>query len=249
MQKIRVSNLSLEQLYDSGQIFRWNRIDNDRYLLVSRDLSTEALQKGNDLYLFCSDRHIPFWSSYLDLDTNYEDIIQCGRGFHDDFLDEAMKYGSGIRILKQDLWEASLTFIISQNNNIPRIRSIINKLCALCGHFPDTADILSMDLSTAGLGYRDKYIKDAALKWPLSSDDSFCTICGIGKKVNSCIRLYGCHDLSSAPIDTWMKKIIHDEYNGSRPDWMHSTYAGVFQQYVFFYKRSLNSLITSGSLS
>jgi len=234
---IITDNLNLDQIADSGQVFRWKKLDVGRYLIPSGGHETEACQSGNELRLTCSGQDEPFWRSYFDLETDYGEIIRSCRLFHDTYLDEAMAYGSGIRIIRQDLWETVVTFLISQNNNIPRIRKIIDRLCRACGHFPAASEILQMDLSDKGLGYRDKYLKNAAQCFQNGMHDCFCSICGVGPKVESCIRLYGCHELSYAPVDTWIKRVISEDYDGRLPEWMTSPYAGVCQQYVFYYKR------------
>ena len=171
---------------------------------------------------------------------------------NDDFLKAAYEFGSGIRILRQDLWEVIISFIISQNNNIPRIKKSIEKLCnEVGGRFPSCYEILDMNLSDKGLGYRDKYLEDAASWWMWEGEYAesrlrqtkepkrhLLEVKGIGNKVADCICLFGLHHLDAFPVDTHIKKIIDREYDGELPDWAKSKYAGLFQQYMFYY--SLN---------
>ena len=162
-------------------------------------------------------------------------------------LKAAYEFGSGIRILRQDLWEVIISFIISQNNNIPRIRKSIEKICAeVDGRFPTCHEILDMDLSDKGLGYRDEYLIDAADWWiwedecPLVEEPKteLMKIKGVGEKVSNCICLFGMHQLDAFPQDVHIKRIIDREYDGKLSEWAESKYAGLFQQYLFYY--SLN---------
>ena len=198
-----------------------------------------------------------FWKHYFDCGTDYDAMETEGHGFRDPFLEQAMAAQSGMRILRQSLWEVMVSFIISQNNNIPRIRGSITKLCCAQGCFPTPQEILQLKLETCGLGYRDSYLR-AAAKWILQggaagpvfrpdkngelqqgekAGEKLREIEGVGPKVEACIRLYGLHDLSCCPMDTWMKRIVKEDYQGVRPAWMDSRHAGYFQQVSFAYKR------------
>ena len=170
---------------------------------------------------------------------------------NDDFLKAAYEFGSGIRILRQDLWEVIISFIISQNNNIPRIKKSIKRLCdENNGKFPEWYDLINMDLADKGLGYRDEYIRNAcyARATTFTDDDlesgyanakaQLMKIKGIGEKVANCILLFSLHYLDSFPVDTHIRKIIDREYDGELPDWAFGKYAGLLQQYLFYY--SLN---------
>ena len=96
-----------------------------------------------------------------------------------------------------------------------------------------------MDLSDKGLGYRDVYLKSAA-KWELDGKTDLMEIKGVGPKVYACIRLYGCHDMAYCPIDTWMKKLISEDYGGVMPAWMDDENAGYYQQLCFCHKRRIS---------
>ena len=168
---------------------------------------------------------------------------------NDNFLKAAYEFGSGIRILRQDLWEVIISFIISQNNNIPRIKKSIKLICDdTNGKFPDWCDLSNMNLSDKGLGYRDEYIRNAcyARATTFTDDDlesgyanakaQLMKIKGIGEKVANCILLFSLHYLDSFPVDTHIRKIIDREYGGELPDWAFGKYAGLFQQYLFYYE-------------
>ena len=141
-----------------------------------------------------------------------------------------------------------ISFIISQNNNIPRIRKSIEKICAENnGKFPEWYDLINMDLADKGLGYRDKYIRNACYTRATTFTDDdlesgyanakaqLMKIKGIGEKVANCILLFSLHYLDSFPQDVHIKRILDREYNGKLPDWAKGKYAGLFQQYLFYY--------------
>lgn len=205
------------------------------------------------------------WKKYFDLDTNYQYYID-----HidpdDAFLKAAVAAGDGIRILRQDIWETIVSFMISQNNNIPRIKKTIEGLCEFYGkghmeddgycwyEFPTPEDMKDIDeeaMQALGFGYRDKYIKklvenvlSGEINLDILTDETLedtdvenylKSIYGIGAKVASCIMLFGLHRIDSLPKDTWINKIIREEYNGKFPVDMYAGFVGVIQQYMFNY--------------
>ena len=106
--------MSLSQIADSGQCFRWNRTGDDRYEVIAIDRYISIVQKGNEFHLSCDEKEWEeIWSKYLDMDTDYSGITRSIEGSQDAYLKEALRYGSGIRILRQDLWETLISFIIS----------------------------------------------------------------------------------------------------------------------------------------
>ena len=253
-------NLDLTQIANSGQCFRWVRVNNKVWKFPIYDIWYKAWHdeiNHSKIHISNVDGREAdevLVNHYFDLDTDYRSIIN-EIPEDDDYLKQAAEKYYGIRILRQDLWETMVSFIISQNNNIPRIKKNIEKLCDKNdGMFPNRFELYKMDLSDIGLGYREEYLKNASLclwnRWQhlslqcvLENSDNLkeelMEIKGIGNKVADCICLFGLHRLDSCPIDTWMKKIIETRYNGIKPEWMSSKYAGVYQQYVFAYERSL----------
>lgn len=242
-------NFNLDQIYASGQVFRWekNKDEDESYWLYCFRRETKV--KQIDCKIFVSRYDIPYeFNDYFDLNTDYLEIETEVYHTHDKYLIKCYEHSKGIRILRQDLWEVLITFIISQNNNIPRIKKSVKALCSKC-HFPTPEELMEMDLSDKGLGYRDKYIKDACkhfmnpnyVKLLHDKDhnivrDALKDICGVGDKVADCVRLFGLHHLEAFPIDTHIKQVIDREYSGKMPDWVESKYAGVFQQYIFYYE-------------
>ena len=238
---VEIDHMNLHQIANSGQCFRWQQINDNTYKIPAFGKELTISQDGNTFILSCDENEWnSLWRNYFDLDTNYNEIENIIMESNDDFLKAAYEFGSGIRILRQDLWEVIISFIISQNNNIPRIKKSIEKLCdETDGRFPDWEELMSMDLSNKGLGYRDKYIVVACAWWTgvaSINKESLMKVKGIGKKVSDCVCLFGLHKLDSFPIDTHIQKIIDREYNGKLPEWAESKYAGLFQQYIFYYE-------------
>ena len=175
---------------------------------------------------------------------------------------EAAAFAPGIRILRQEPWEALCSFIISQNNHIPRIKGIIERLCQRLGaeipgtawHAFPTAERLAAcsleDLAPLRAGFRAKYLLDAARKVASGQVDlarvaaapveegrrELQTIFGVGPKVAECALLYGFHKTECFPLDVWMKRAMATLLPGRRPEEFGEN-AGLAQQYLFHYSR------------
>ncbi len=251
MYTTQIDHMHLNQIANSGQCFRWQQINDNTYNIPAFGKELTISQDGNTFILSCEeDEWNSLWRNYFDLETNYDEVENIIMESNDDFLKTAYRFGNGIRILRQDLWEVVISFIISQNNNIPRIKKSIEKLCdEVGGRFPDCWEISDMDLSDKGLGYRDKYLQDAVSWWMWEGEhvearlrnvkkpkEHLLEINGIGEKVGNCILLFGLHCLDAFPVDIHIKKIIDREYNGKMPEWANCKYAGLFQQYIFYYE-------------
>lgn len=259
----KIPNFNLEQIADSGQCFRWKKLEDNKYRIIAYGKCLLAVQDGETVYFNCDEEEFnSIWYKYFDMDTDYAAVI-AGIDKNDTFLMKAAEYAGGIRILNQELWEMVISYIISQNNNIPRIKKSIEKLCTTFGKaisddeysFPNVAELRGVNaemLSGMGLGYRDRYLADffenefdSVIK-ELSDKDYdeamkyLMSFNGIGKKVANCICLFALHKVEACPVDTWIQKIIDDEYSGVMPEWMQSKYAGIYQQYVFYYKRVIS---------
>ena len=245
------TNFNIHQIANSGQCFRWKWVEdwaNPHYEVPIYDFSSRVYDMGESIMV---DTEAPehLVRRYFDLDTDYSQII-LEIPEDDGFLKKAADTFSGLRILMQPLFETIVSFIISQNNNIPKIKKSIEILCEQNnGNFPGPTDMWRMHLSKCGLGYRQKYIEGLfpCLYSSFSEGDTYEEAMefyqkfnGVGPKVANCICLYGRHYLAACPVDTWMKKIIDKRYDGKLPKWMNSTYAGVYQQYCFCYERYLS---------
>lgn len=270
--KIRNKNFNIKQIAESGQCFRMNPITEKRYGLVAFDRYIELEQVEDDLIeISCDDAEFKnIWESYFHLDYDYGYIVEKLINGTDNFLKEAAAYGSGIRILRQDPFEAVISFIVSQNKNIPSIKKCIESICMVYGNkqadkitgkeyytFPAPevlAEAKREDLHDLKLGYRDEYIIAAAravcsgeidlnaLKL-CSHEDAVKTlksIKGVGDKVANCISLYGLHHIGAFPIDVWMKRVLAEYYDNKFDPETYHGYAGIVQQYMFYYIRHIH---------
>lgn len=256
-----VSDLDLAQTLDCGQSFRWEQEENGDFWGVAFDREVTARMCGGDLYIIGGkSEDSALWSDYFDLDFDYGEI-KAELSVLSPVLKDAAEYAPGIRILKQDGWEALCSFIISQNNNIPRIKGIIKRLCESFGDktedggytFPSAQRLAALsveDLAPLRSGFRAKYLIDAAQKVSLGevnlnevrimpideARQSLMKIKGVGPKVAECALLYGMHRLECFPMDVWMKRamaVLLPEFTIEDL----GRYAGIAQQYIFHYSR------------
>lgn len=267
----KIRNFSLSQIADSGQCFRMNRLDSGAYRVIAFGKYLESMDLGDGKFRFsCSeDEYQKVWSKYFDLHTDYQNIGSLIPP-DDAFLTAAIRFGRGMRILRQDPWETTVSFIISQRKNIPAIKTAIENLCRNFGTpmecdgnqyfaFPSAEQIACLttsDIARCSLGYRDKYVAAAAQKAAggginfsalLQADEETArtelkSFYGIGDKVANCILLFGLHKMNAFPEDTWINRIIASEYGGSFPRDRYAGYLGIIQQYMFYYGRSLEYL-------
>lgn len=260
-----INNFNLKQIAESGQCFRMLRLTDNKYSIIALGKYLEIEQHQNQFLFSCDEKEFNMiWLSYFDLLTNYQDYIDLIEP-QDSFLSTAANFGSGIRILKQDLWETIITFIISQNNNIPRIKKNIEQLCYCFGNketsasgkiyytFPSSktlAHLSIQQLKDIRLGYRDNYIIQIAKEIYsgsiclkklslMSYQEAYNTLIkykGIGKKVANCICLFGLYCIDAFPIDTHIKTILAQYYPNGFPLEKYKNCAGIIQQYMFYYK-------------
>lgn len=233
---IKCNNLNIKQIADSGQTFRWYKREG-HYVIVANHQAVSIKQLSDGIELDDEDL---IWEHYLDIKRDYHAIMIHYKG-KDDFLDAAMAYGSGIRILNQDPFETIMTFIISANNNIKRITSSVLALSNTFGTYLKTIDGVDYyDFPTpeqlrevsvesfrdCGVGYRDKYLYDCVhdvlnnnidLKAIKSLSDSELRLAlmrlkGVGEKVANCIILFAYARHEGFPVDTWIKKVLKEQY-------------------------------------
>lgn len=194
---------------------------------------------------------------YFDMESEYgkanEYLSQL-----DPNLEAAVRMFGGLRILNQDPWEVLVSFILSQNNNIARIRQMYSKLAETYGSsiggswqaFPTAIQMQGAteeELRKLGMGFRAPYLMDAIAKHTLLERVEaldfeqalalLMTIRGVGPKVGHCILLYGFHRMEAFPMDTWMKKVMLTWYPGKDSTYF-APYAGIAQQYLFHYART-----------
>lgn len=256
-----VTDLDLEQTLDCGQSFRWVRQQDGSFSGVAFGKSVNVSLDGTDLIIKNAvEADKKLWSDYFDLELDYGKIRGDISKIHP-VLGEAAKYAPGIRILRQEPYEALCTFIISQNNNIKRIKGIVQRLCESFGEplpdgqfaFPgaDTmARLTPEDLAPLRAGFRARYLCDAAKKVESGEVDlglcrtlgydearaELMKITGVGVKVADCTLLFGLHRVEAFPVDVWMKRAMEKLFPGMTAEDFGS-YAGIAQQYIFHYSR------------
>ena len=134
MISIELENFNIKQIMESGQCFRMDETDTDCFTVIAGKKYVEVRQKGQIVDFDCSQEDfLFFWIPYFDLDADYSRYIQSVNP-RDRYLCAAAQHGQGIRILRQDLWEMLITFLISQQNNIRRIRRCIESFCRMAGN-------------------------------------------------------------------------------------------------------------------
>lgn len=253
---------SLPLILDCGQAFRWSENNGDwSGVAMGKELT---VRQSGDSVLFLNktvDEVKEIWLDYFDLNRDYVEI--CETLSTDTHLKEACALYQGIRLLKQDEWEALCSFIISQNNNIPRIKGIISRLCETFGEklpcggysFPCAQTLAKLspdDLAPLRAGFRNKYIIDAAEKVASKEVDlealkgapaqeireTLMRIKGVGAKVAECTLLFGFGDVDAFPVDVWVRRVVSELYPNGLPECMAGV-SGIAQQYLFHWRRNL----------
>lgn len=265
MQSYTIDNLkdfNLDHIFTCGQCFRWEKQPDGSYTGIAFgrrvNMRVESSAYGERLTITpCTEEEFQkIWRPYLDLDRDYG-AIKAELSAGDPVMAEAAAHGYGIRILKQDLWETIVSFIISQNNNIPRIKGCIERLCALTGgpdDFPGPETLAQLtveDLAEVRLGYRAKYLVAAAQKVCAeglpTNEEEVLALPGVGPKVANCILLFGMGQHDRFPVDVWVRRVMHELYGINEKDTRAMTkYArehfgnlgGFAQQYLFHYIRN-----------
>lgn len=261
----KIDNFSIAGICRSGQCFRISEQENNSYHILAGDRYLEAVQEGRDCRFLCEEAEFEgFWKDYFDLETDYGNYIdQIDPA--DAYLQRASEFGSGIRILRQDLWEMIVSFLISQQNNIVRIRRCIQNICESYGEqrqnsrgdvyyaFPKPEALAGLgedDLKAYNLGYRSKYVVRAArdvvsgtfdltavsrMPYPRAREE-LLKLFGVGEKVADCICLFGLHQLQAFPVDTHIRQALQAHYEKGFPHERYNGFQGVLQQYVFYYE-------------
>ena len=247
IQKFEIKNqdsFKLKDIFECGQCFRWNEENDGSYTGVWKNNVVNVKQNGKDITFegVCLDGNIEDEVKYyFDLDRNYEDIKRELSNI-DENMSQSIKYGEGIRILNQDLWETIISFIISANNNIPRIKGIIERLSKAYGKeiefngniyytFPlpeDLKDVTVEEYRKLGLGFRDvrlyettkmvlekKIDLESLSQNPNTNEirEKLLELAGVGPKVADCILLFSTlKRFEVFPIDVWVRRVMNDLY-------------------------------------
>ena len=234
---------NLKDIFECGQCFRWNKETDESYTGIWKENVVNIKKDGND-YIFTGISKNNFEEEiieYFDLNRNYEEIKKDLSKI-DEYMENSIKYGEGIRILNQDLWETIISFIISANNNIPRIKGIIERLSASYGKklewkdrefytFPTPEELKNVTVEEyrkLGLGFRDIRLYETTQKIlnkeinleelcknPNTEEvrESLLTLSGVGPKVADCILLFSTlKRFEVFPIDVWVRRVINDLY-------------------------------------
>lgn len=268
-----VGNFSVFKTFDCGQCFRFDPVSDEKFayrvdgVAFGRSVSFAQYEEGRNLYIRSSEEDFySVWINYLALETDYDEIdqriINALSGADREHMCLAAEKSRGIRILKQDPWEALCSFIVSQNNNIPRIKKIINALCVTYGEdmggyysFPTAKALYEagedkiFELKT---GFRAKYIFDAAKKVYLgeleldkvslaesyeAAAEMLMSVSGVGPKVAACALLFGFGRMDAFPVDVWIKRVIEKRFPDGLDHKVFGENAGIAQQYLFYYER------------
>ena len=249
-----------EHTFECGQCFRWRRENDGSYSGVvsgafanllytpySGEKDRGAITIRSSLFADNPVRREKFWRNYLDLDRDYAAVKRM-LAANDKVMARAIEAGGGIRILNQEKWETLISFIISQNNNIPRIAGCIENLCRQFGarvggfgdveyySFPSVSDLARLDAEDLGvvkLGYRAKYIVDTAAmvsrdggvklesgdSLPVAEIESYLlSLPGVGPKVAGCVLLFAMKKMEVFPVDVWVRRVMSRFYGMDEND-------------------------------
>ena len=278
MKEIVISKefFNIKDTLDCGQIFRYYQHENG-YMVFSGEYACFVYENDDKTVIQFDDELQEYFYNFFDLGHDYSVPYNSAINEGVPILTISANMGKGIRILKQNSEEVLFSFIVSQNNHIPRIKKTIEKLCENLGDkksfkgvnyytFPTAKKILSKPkefYSNIGLGYRDTYFVSVANElvngFNLTSLNSLTTtelkaklikLKGVGAKVADCVSLFGFNRFDSFPVDTWIEKLYYEDFKGGEKDRNKMAQyfvnrfgenSGIYQQYLFYYKRSLEN--------
>ena len=223
-----------KDILECGQVFRYGLDKNNNYYVISKSYKATIIEK-QDCYEIISNNP-DYFISYFDLNTDYNKIKNYLR--QNKILSPMIDFANGIRILKADPMEMIFSFTISQNNNIKRIKKIIEKLCTLGSknadgyqNFPTIEELYNAPIefySSLGAGYRDKFLKNLSISLreinfnnlqQLPTDDLYkylISLNGVGPKVASCILLFGFGRTEKFPVDTWLEQVYYNHFSNEK---------------------------------
>lgn len=260
-----VDHFDLAQICKSGQCFRMCREAEGCYSVIAGNRRICVSQQGEVVDFYCEkDEFERFWKHYFDLEGDYAGYIRQIDPA-DAYLVQAAAFGSGVRILRQDLWEMIVSFLISQQNNIVRIRRCIDNICRNYGQYMEDGqgqgyyafpapEVLAAlgedDLKACNLGYRSKYVvrtarsvaagafdPEAVGRMPYeAAKEELLKLFGVGEKVADCICLFALHHLQAFPVDTHIRQALEAHYRQGFPKRRYQGMEGVMQQYIFYYE-------------
>ncbi|NLT40443.1 MAG: DNA-3-methyladenine glycosylase 2 family protein [Clostridiales bacterium] len=254
-------DFSAGKIFDCGQCFRWVRSPDGSWTgsALGRVLRLRE-EEGSVIFECGKEEFLGVWHDYFDLGRDYAALRK--RLSVSEYMERACGFGAGIRILRQDAWEALCTFIISQCNNIARITGIVDRLCRIFGDeqeggfcsFPGPERLCGLserDLEPLRAGYRASYIISAARSVASgalelealrscdaeTAEAALTALPGVGRKVASCVMLFGLGHTEAFPVDTWMRRALRDNFGPGFDPSVFGPDAGFAQQYIFYYSR------------
>lgn len=265
--RYKLPYFDIKQIAESGQAFRFYNVAGhegfSHYYNVSGSKYVEILQKDDEIELLTKPEWVGFWEEYFSInDTGiYEELEKRIQESDDSALKGGWKQAKGIRVLHQDPFETTISFMLSSANSIHNIQLYINRFCKCYGHFEiynigeyevsywtfPTLECLQQrvtekDLRALGFGFRAKniynFIMNNAGKLDLSSPKDLLSIVGVGEKIKDCILLYSNKDLDRIPMDVWMKKAKDCLYGTEFPWNDFEPYRGICQIYLYYYCRN-----------
>jgi len=244
-----VRDFSAKQIFESGQCFRFSREPDGSYTGVVRGCFANILYDNEEDRITIWSDYMPksdtlrtrFWRDYLDLDRDYREIKRT-LSDRDPVMEKAIQAGSGLRVLNQEPWETLISFIISQNSNIPKIRYSIDAICTMYGEklgrfenrdlyaFPTIEALVSASiegLENCKLGYRTQYIAEAARQVDVDggaflatanavsiekAEEYLLSLSGVGPKVAHCVMLFSMRKTDIFPVDVWVARAMSRLY-------------------------------------
>lgn len=241
--KVQIKDFVPEHTFDCGQCFRWEKQSDGSFIGIANGQVARIKADGDEVEIdgITLGDYNAFWEKYLDAGRDYS-LIKNAVNINET-MGKAIAFGSGIRILRQDFFEALISFIISQRSSIPKIKSCVNKLCELCGEklefggkiyysFPSPEKIAALsedDIRALGVGYRAPYILKAAravadgeidaatleeCDTP-SAREKLLTLYGVGDKVCDCVLLFSLGKYDLFPSDVWIKRVMAEEFDSN----------------------------------
>lgn len=239
--KVTIKDFVPEHTFDCGQCFRWEKEADGSYIGVAGGQAVRIKADGDNVTIdgISEKDYERFWKNYLDADRDYSVIKEAVST--NDIMKNAVSFGTGIRILRQEFFETLISFIISQRSSIPKIKSSVEKMCSLWGSetefeektyytFPTPEKIAALsedDVRSIGVGYRAPYIIKAAqavLNGDIKEEDlnnldtpsarlKLLTLYGVGDKVCDCVLLFSLGKYDLFPADVWIKRVMEESFN------------------------------------
>lgn len=233
---------NVKDTLECGQIFRFKPFEKG-YLVFSKDRACYACNENGKAIIECKTDDEEYFRNFFDLSRDYSSIYSRAKKSRYDIVSLAAEAGKGIRILNQDKTETLFSFLTSQNNRIPRIKSIIERTCAARGvknsfsgeeyySFPLPKELFDENVgfyNGLGYGYRSDFIRSTAKRLIENADEldkmtalstkelkeSLMSFKGVGPKVADCVSLFAYHKTDAFPVDTWIEKLYREDFNGA----------------------------------